>query len=544
MKYNTIYRNIARLTAIALLAGTVTACDDEDIDNSYSRSNSVIQLETSSDYVVLDEANPDAVALTLSWNQAHPYGNEFITTYQYQLDAVGSKAAALKEYEDDGIYTREYTNAQLQELLTGHFGCLTSSNVTLNLTVTASFEGPRVVIPDIATASVTVKTYGPKQYLADRLFIGGDAIGEQIELNPTSATSGLYTWTGALNAGKINFPVIYGDENNAISPAEANAPIGDNEMPAIMVDAAKANYWVIPQADNYRITINMNNQTVKIVPAGSIIELDRLFMTGAATADAMIEIERALEADDLYAWRGELKAGKLYMPLEFNDDIAVSFVPKDKNSHDINDGVAHEFDQVPTTSGTLAAYWEIPADGTYRVVVNTTDHTVTIYSAATDMANMTVSYNNTVDGINPYTQEVTELWMWGGFNSSSHDDGLKAGFQAKYKLTQSKANPHVFVYHGDALPRATMSSESYNKDPQPGGVKFLVTNIENNVYAYGSTAEAKRNSKVGYVKPALGETSTLVAGQGDNRYAYFCIPENCNYVVVDIEKLTVIFDNK
>ncbi|MDE6402552.1 MAG: DUF5116 domain-containing protein, partial [Muribaculaceae bacterium] len=62
--------------------------------------------------------------------------------------------------------------------------------------------------------------------------------------------------------------------------------------------------------------------------------------------------------------------------------------------------------------------------------------------------------------------------------------------------------------------------------------------------AYGSTAEAKRNSKVGYVKPALGETSTLVAGQGDNRYAYFCIPENCNYVVVDIEKLTVIFDNK
>ncbi|MDE6403553.1 MAG: SusE domain-containing protein, partial [Muribaculaceae bacterium] len=85
MKYNTIYRNIARLTAIALLAGTVTACDDEDIDNSYSRSNSVIQLETSSDYVVLDEANPDAVALTLTWNEAHPYGNEFITTYQYQI---------------------------------------------------------------------------------------------------------------------------------------------------------------------------------------------------------------------------------------------------------------------------------------------------------------------------------------------------------------------------------------------------------------------------------------------------------------------------
>lgn len=545
MKHNIIYSNIASLAAITLLAGTMmTACGDEEIDNSYSRSNSVIRMTTSADRVVLDESAPDAVVLTVEWSEAHPYGNEYITTYQYQIDAVGSKAVAKKEYEDDNVYRREYTNAELQSMLVDYFGCLTSTPVTLNLTVTASFEGPRVVIPDIATASVVIKTYGPKQYKADRLFMAGSAVGgESIELTPTSATSDIYTWTGALAAGKINFPVIYGDENNAISPARADEAITDNEMPAVMVDAASANYWVIPTADNYRITINIANRTVKIAPAGSIIEMDRLFMAGTAPGADEIEITRTLEDENLYAWRGELKAGKLYMPVEFNEEKAASFVPKDKSSHDIHDGEPHEFTQVSTSSGTATAYWEIPADGTYRIVVNTTDHTVTIYSQATDMKNMEVSYNNTVDKINPYTQEVTELWMWGGFNAAAHDDGMKAGFQTKYKLIQSLANPYVFVYQGDAIPRSS-STDDWSKATAVGALNFLVSNIENNVYAFGSTIDAKRNSHRGYLPVNLGEEMKLVAGQGDNRYAFFCVPENCNYVVVDIEKLTVTFANK
>lgn len=532
------------MAAVALLAGAVSACGDEDIDNSYTRNNSVIQLTTSSDYVVLDQNNPDAVALTVEWNEAHPYGSEYITTYQYQLDAIGSKSAALKEYEDDGIYRRSYTNRELQDLLTGHFGCLTSTLTALNLTVTASFEGPRVVIPDIATATVRIKTYGEKQFLADRLFIGGSAVGDKnIELTPTSATSGIYNWNGALKTGKLNFPVIYGDENNAISPSEADATIDGTEMAAVIADASDANFWLIPADGNYRITVNINARTVKIVDAGSIIELDRLYLAGSAVGDSEIEIERALEADGLYAWRGELKAGHLYMPLEFEESKAVSFVPKASGDHDIHDGQTQEFAQAATEAAKGASYWEIPADGTYRVVVNTEEHSVVIYSAATDKKNMTVSYNNTVDQINPYTQEVTELWMWGGFNASAHDSGLKAGFQEKFKLKQSLADPMVFVYHGEVLPRSS-STDDWSKATGVGALNFLVSNIENNVYAFGSTADAKRNSKRGYLPVTIGETMQLVAGQSDNRYAYFCVPENCNYVVVDIENLTVVFDNK
>lgn len=543
MKNKKIYRNILCLSAIVLTAGMFTACSDEDIDNAYSRNNSVIQISVSGDYLVLDESKPDEVALTLEWNEAHPYGNEYITTYQYQMDAVGSKASSIKEYEDDGVFRREYTNRELHELLTGHFGCLTSTVNTLNLTVTASFEGPRVVIPDIATATVKVKTYGEKQFLADKLSIGGTVVDAPIELAPTSDTSKTYTWNGSLNAGKINFPVVYGDENNALSPENPDQLITSSEMPAVMVDEAKANHWVIPEAGNYRITVNLEAHTVKIVPAGSIIEMDKLYMSGSAAGSEDIEITRTLENEMLYAWKGELKAGKLFMPLEFEGGKNISFVPKDKSDHDIHDGNSVDIDQVTTESGTSSAYWEIPAAGTYRVVVDLEERTATIYSEATDMKNLTVSYNNTVDKINPYTQEVTELWMWGGFNASAHDADLKAGFQSKYKLVQSLANPKVFVYYGEVLPRSN-STDDWSKAIGTGALNFLVSNIENNVYAFGAKSDAKRNVKRTYTPVSNGETYELVAGQSDNRYAYFSIPENCNFIVVDIEKLTVKFDNK
>lgn len=46
------------------------------------------------------------------------------------------------------------------------------------------------------------------------------------------------------------------------------------------------------------------------------------------------------------------------------------------------------------------------------------------------------------------------------------------------------------------------------------------------------------------LKVIAGKVEKAVTGQADNRYAYFLIPEGCNYVVVDIENNTVLFDIK
>lgn len=536
--------------AVAALCLFAASCN-EDIDNYASQNNSDVQFSGLEDYIILDEDNPDKVALSFTWSPAHNYGNHYITTYKYQFAVDGSSANDIVEYEDDGKFGREYTNAELQKILIDHFGQKTSTVCKVLLTVTATFEGPTLKVPDVTATSIKVKTYGPKQFLADEIKIGGTAATESVALKQQAADNMIYMATVRLVPGKINFPLTYADEQNAIGPLTADAPITKSEMEAIVTDEAKANSWVIEEEDNYRVTVNLRNHTVKIVAAGAIVEADQIFMAGSAAGSEQIEITRTLEDENLYAWRGELKKGTLYFPLTYNDAQEMAIVPQDADEHGFTDGTMGAFG-LAQTSLTDKRYWEIPADGTYRIVMNTDEKTITIYSAATDMKNKVVSYNNTTIGKNPYEQEVVKLWMWGSFNSFAHDTGtaenvdgeaknIADGFQEKYTLKQSLANPNVFVYKGAILPRETAA---IGGDNPKGAVKFCVSNHNNNVYAYGSTADAKRNDHNGFVTITDSTPQGLVAGQGDNRYAFFLLPENCNFIVVDIDKLTVTFGTK
>lgn len=261
--------------------------------------------------------------------------------------------------------------------------------------------------------------------------------------------------------------------------------------------------------------------------------VESLSISGAAAGGTPITVENTLEDETLYAWKGELQAGEF--KINVNDTDAFLSVA-DANFEGTPSGYSIAFD---------GGSYTVPAAGSYRIIVDTEAATVEVRDEEHDLKNKSVSYNNTVDKVNPYTQEVTVLWMWGGFNSYSTESGMKTGFDSDYTLTQSMADPCLFVYHGEVLPRLSAVDANNNNERKTGFIKFLVSNIENNVYAYGSTADAKRNDHSGYLENiVLGETQTLVEGQGDNRYAYFIIPENVNYVEVDIENLTVIFDNR
>lgn len=261
--------------------------------------------------------------------------------------------------------------------------------------------------------------------------------------------------------------------------------------------------------------------------------VESLSISGAAAGGTPITVEKTLEDETLYAWKGELQAGEFKINVNGTDAfLSVA----DANFEGIPSGYSIAFD---------GGSYTVPAAGSYRIIVDTEAATVEVRDEEHDLKNKSVSYNNTVDKVNPYTQEVTVLWMWGGFNSFSTESGMKTGFDSDYTLTQSMADPCLFVYHGEVLPRLSAVDANNNDERKTGFIKFLVSNIENNVYAYGSTADAKRNDHSGYLENiVLGETQTLVEGQGDNRYAYFIIPENVNYVEVDIENLTVIFDNR
>ena len=522
------------------IAVALTACNQHEIDNSKSNYNATMEISASAESVVLNEAAPNEVALTITWTPAYDYGDDFIMTYQYSVEMPTSKAAAISEYEDGGNFTRSYTNKQLQDMMVDHFGQLTSTRGELRFSIVATYTGPRVVIPDMSTVVVPIKTYGPKQFAADKVFMGGTAVGDQIEMSASANNSSLFVYNGNLKAGKLNFPVIYDDENNVIVPAGGvDVAVTGEAQPAKAVEKSEECFWTISTADSYRVSLNFTTQTVTVIPTSQIFEVDSLFLAGSAVA-AETKIEPTLENPGVYAWRGELAAGNLYIPVSFNESKTLSIVPA-TDSHDIADGTAVTFGQA-LTAQTGVKYWTIAEAGGYRIVVDTDAKTIKIYSPATDPKNKQVSYNNTVDKINPYTQEVTELWMWGGFNAADKDSDLKAGFQRKYTLKQSLANPYIFVYKGDALPRKSGNYNSKNSvtgaTSGPAWLTFLVSSIENNVYAFGSTADAKRNDHTGTVEPALGETVDGIGGQGDHRYSYFVIPEGCNFVIVDISEMS------
>ena len=507
---NKILFNGLKAVSVGLLAFVAASCDD-DIDNFFSRNQSEITIDGSGEYIKLDESKPDEVALTIEWSPAHDYGYDYYTTYQYEISA-GSAATAIEEYEDGKVFHREYTNAELQDLLVNHFGVTTSTAVDITFTVTASFDGPTLKVPDVETKTVKIKTYGPKQFAADTLYMAGTAVGEQrVELQNSEAAPLVYTYTGRLEAGNINFPVINFDEHNAIGPAAPDTPIELGDMPAVITDEAEANSWVIPEADTYRITVNLAEHTVRIVAAGAVVDVDQMFMAGTAVGDEQIEIKQTRENENLYAWKGELKAGTFYLPLTFNGAQEMAIVPADAGDKDIHDGSQQSFGQVATSTAETSRNWEIPADGTYRIVVNKEEHTITIYSAATDLKNKTITFKRTQAPANDnYTCEIEALWIFGG---NKYYDGSKP---SDIVLTQSLANPRMFVYKGEAL--------------QADKVKFCATNHWNNEYAFGSGETRDMQADVTFGQ----KYQPIYGGQGNNRYAWFNMPTGTNYIEVYI----------
>ena len=509
------------IAPVAGAAGLLFAGCTEEVDNAYTRFQYSMEMQASAEEIVLDEDTPDDVALTISWTPATDYGSDVTTTYKYEWYLQGSGLSAGSEYEDSGNFERSYTHEELYDIMVNRFGCLTSSWGTMQFTVTASFEGVdgQVLLDDQARVTVHIKTYGPKQFAADRVFIGGPAVGEEnVELTVSENNASLYVYNGNLAAGKFNFPVIYGDENNVIIPAgAADVNVGAEPMEATVAGNDETLYsWVITEADSYRVSLNMSAKTVSVIKTADIMEVDKLFMSGSAVGAEDIEVTRTLENDVLYAWKGELSAGELYFPIEYEGERNLTMVPVNADSHDLTvDGTMNAFTTVSAVAAT-GRYWTVPADGTYRIIVNTDERSVAVYSAENDMKNKKVLYKKTHpenEANDNYEQEITILYMWSGntYNTGSRPVG------GEFVLTQSLANPRLFVYKGAAL----KSGEN---------LKFLVSDSRNNVYAFGAGDTGASGNDV-MVNVEKGQKFTpIYGGQGNNRYTYFVIPEDTNYI--------------
>lgn len=505
MKRNIIFDIIA----CVIVAAPLASCTQE-IDNSKSRHQYALEVTASADNIVLNGETPDEDALTVTWTRAVDHGNDFIVTYEWSMDVLGGKSLG-SGYDDYEEFSRTFTHKELQDLLVGKGDVPTSTNTGLVFEVEATFDGPYLVVPDAASVTVKVKTYGAKQFLAERLYLSGTAVGEKdIELAPKANNASLYVYDGPLGAGEFNFSAYYQDEHNAFAPAggkDVDIDAEENAMDVAVVDFDGAASWKIAEAKNYRVSLNIDTRQVTVQDAANILEMDALYLAGSAVAEE-INIAQTLENESLYAWKGELKAGALYIPVEFEGNRTIALV----NSAESTDltGAAVGFAQSPAAAA-LSKAWSIPADGTYRIVVDVDAKTVRIYDTESDIKNKTVIFKRT-SGVadDNCTVEVERLWIFGG---NVYYSGSKPAGEP-YVLEQSLADPRLFVYKGETL--------------KTDNIKFLVSDNWNNEYAFGSGA-----TRDFVAKPELKQNYTpLYGGQGNNRYAWFTIPAGTNYIEV------------
>jgi hypothetical protein len=535
---------------LLLVGSCMIGCNEEnDVNPLDNRSDLVI--EASATDIKLNEDTPNDIALTLNWTKADPISSEYSLSYIYKVDLASndfSDNTLIKEFVD-GESSKSYTHKELQQLLTDKWELTPGTTTTLSARIIGSLEGPKFVKPEISTVSVKIQTYIEKEFKADKLYISGTAVdGEDIEIRPMVSNPLRYVGIVSLKAGNINFPIVYEDENkvNVISPVVAEQTIqGGKELEAVVKSAEKAGVWVIPESDTYRVLVDFEHHTVSIGLASDYIAADKIFVSGTCVSEKQ-EMTQTIENENQYAFHAELQSGNVYFPILFDGEESMAIAPE--TGGDFTDGQEMSFTIKTPEEAALHSSWNIKNQGVYRVVINIETKKITIYSPDTDPQprEITWSYNN-----NDVTTVVERVYIWGPYDGWKTENPKPStpwdtGFNLAHSMTPSLANPYLFIYKGEKLPRqnSVKDKDGYS---HPGGLVFKIGVQSAGCYTFGSTAEALRGSYDGCLdltEADLGKQQTVVQGQENNRYAFFSIPTSVNYVELDIENLTVIFDAK
>lgn len=248
----------------------------------------------------------------------------------------------------------------------------------------------------------------------------------------------------------------------------------------------------------------------KAKPVGELYDGTwQIRLEGTAVPEGQtMKLTQTLENENLFACLETLNAGKLNLKVLYENVYVTT------TGGAYNDGSETEF-----TTAAVACDFDIPSAGLYRIVLNKATGKLIIYSPETNPKNKTVIFlrnQGSAEKNDNYACEVTKLWLYGDFDNYTYHAQRP---DPKNCLIQSLANPRLFVYKGTVLPR--------NKNKS---LKILATDNWNNEYAFGSG-----DTKDKYLDTILGEkTAPIYGGQGNNRYAWFVIPEGTNYVEVYI----------
>ena len=262
---------------------SLAACDKggfQGPDRSMYDVVETMTLEASAQEVVLDAEEVDKVALTLTWTPAREMPDDYLVTYVTFLDVEGNDFSnAVRQVVDDGVFTKEYTTQELQNLLVEKWNKNYSRAVNMQFKVIAKWEGgEKYVMPEVRTVDFSVRPFRPLTFDADRIFLSGDAMTGTTRkpMGKTPESDYIYAEEVYLRAGEMTIPIEYQGMTSYICPADGSVEVPDNDQvdskPAgtqynAVVKELKSDAtlpaWKIPVEGYWRVIIDIENKTVK-----------------------------------------------------------------------------------------------------------------------------------------------------------------------------------------------------------------------------------------------------------------------------------------
>ena len=262
---------------------SLAACDKggfQGPDRSMYDVVETMTLEASAQDVVLDAEEVDKVALTLTWTPAREMPDDYLVTYVTFLDVEGNDFSnAVRQVVDDGVFTKEYTTQELQNLLVEKWNKNYSRAVNMQFKVIAKWEGgEKYVMPEVRTVDFSVRPFRPLTFDADRIFLSGDAMTGTTRkpMGKTPESDYIYAEEVYLRAGEMTIPIEYQGMTSYICPADGSVEVPDNDQVdskpagtlynAVVKKSAEGSelpVWNIPVEGYWRVIIDTENNTVK-----------------------------------------------------------------------------------------------------------------------------------------------------------------------------------------------------------------------------------------------------------------------------------------
>ena len=351
-------RTIIGLSLLALVG--MTGCEEDIV---LDKGESPLEVKLSSDTVWCDQRADAQEALQITWTSGTNQGTGAAISYFFEMDLKGNDFQGGIKYVIGKTDSRviSFTNKELTDTLMHYFPTIPLEQYSeFEMRVTATVAAASVPTQVSPVKSVKIAPY---KWRVLNLYIIGDATPNGWDNQLATIMSSDYdniahfTWQGMLNKGEIKFNAQLGDWYPCY--------VRDNDDPTKMHYREKEedypdNKWVIEEAGNYFIDVNLDELTVSFTNLDGEVPFTELYLVGEAAPTA-IKLEQSSDDSFIFTYNGALSAGTLLISTTTATSGCAGYQPLDSN------GLGSTGILLLSDLGTASNQWNIPAANKYSV---------------------------------------------------------------------------------------------------------------------------------------------------------------------------------